>query len=219
MFVYSRGMSELTIRLRDAERHLSRVDPVIEAQVRGCGPCGIDRYAGGDPLPALVSAIIAQQISVAAANTIEGRLKKALGGRFTARGLLEAGDETLRGAGISPQKVGYLRDLAGHVVRRRLSRKRLESMSDEDATAALMEVKGIGRWTAEIFLMFRLGRLDLLPWDDVGLQAGAQLLYDLPERADKETLQQIAEPWRPYRTIGCWYVWQGRRREAGLPLR
>lgn len=212
-------MDDLERRLRKAERELARADPVMQRQVERCGPCRIHEYTRRQALPALVSAIIAQQISVAAANTIERRFKRLLGGRISGRRILEQSDEDLRSAGISPQKAGYLRDLAEKVNRRQLSLGALESMPDEAAIAALTDVRGIGRWTAEIFLIFRLGRLDLLPVDDIGLQDGARILYELPDRADPDKLRELAEPWRPWRSVGAWYVWQGRRAAADLPLR
>ncbi|MCG8469554.1 MAG: DNA-3-methyladenine glycosylase 2 family protein [Gemmatimonadetes bacterium] len=184
------------------------------------GRCGLDTYWRRNAFPALVGTIIAQQISVAAARTIHRRFRRLFGGRDpSARALLAKTDEELRGAGLSRQKIRSLRDLAEHVTTRTLRLAALERMSDEAAVEALSQVKGIGRWTAEVFLIFRLGRLDVLPVDDLGLLESARLMYGLDERPDAEGLTSLAEPWRPYRSVGCWYLWQGRRLATGRELR
>ena len=205
-------------QLRKAERHLASIDPVMAEVIGATGPCrlGEDRP---QPLPALVGAIVAQQISVHAARAIHGRLRRLLGGRFSARRILTASDQELRDAGLSPQKIRYLRDLAEKVAARRLRLSGLEDMGDDEVVEVLTGVKGIGVWTAQMFLIFRLGRLDVLPLDDLGLLEGARLLYELPARPDGASFARMAEPWRPYRSVGCWYLWQGRRLARGDELR
>ena len=207
-------------RLRAAEVHLSRVDPVMRAVIEEIGPCGLERYWRRRALPALFQTIIGQQISVQAARSIHGRLRALYGGRDpSARQLLLTSEENLRAAGLSRPKVTYLRDLACRVSSRRLSLPSLERLPDEKVIEALLQVKGIGRWTAEVFMIFRLGRLDMLPVDDIGLLDGAQMLYGLPQRPQGDQLRKISEPWRPYRSVGCWFLWQGRRRARGMELR
>lgn len=205
--------------LRVAERHLRAADPVMDEVIGATGPCRLDETRRREPLPALVGSIISQQISVHAARAIHGRVKELFGGRISARKLLAASDEELRGAGLSTQKIRYLRDLAEHVSSRRLGLGALEEVDDEEVISRLTTVKGIGVWTAQMFLIFRLGRLDVLPVDDLGLLEGARVLYDLSGRPGEDEFRELAEPWRPYRSVGCWYLWQGRRRERGDELR
>lgn len=209
----------LTRDLRRAERHLASADAVMRQVIAEVGPSGLDATQRGHPFPALVETIVAQQISTAAARAIHARLVQACGGSVSARRLLLLDDEQLRAAGLSRQKVRYLRDLASRVASRQLPLARLERLDDEAVVEQLTSVKGIGRWTAEIFMIFRLGRLDLMPVDDLGLLDGARVLYGLPERPTGERLLEIAEPWRPYRSVGAWYLWQGRRRARGEATR
>lgn len=208
-----------TQELRAAERHLRSVDPVMDEVIGATGPCGLDVGRRRAPLPALVGSIISQQISVHAAAAIQRRVKTLFDGRISARKLLAASDEELRGAGLSGQKIRYLRDLAERVSSRQLGLGALERVDDEQVIETLTRVKGIGVWTAQMFLIFRLGRLDVLPVDDLGLLEGARILYELGERPDEEKFRRLAEPWQPYRSVGCWYLWQGRRRERGDELR
>ncbi len=207
-------------QLRKAERRLGRADPVMRATIAACGPCRFDETQRRDPLAALYQTIIAQQISTAASGSIHRRFKHLYGGRSpSARALLATSDADLRSAGLSRPKVSYLRDLAQRVAHRRLRLGGLERLSDAEVIETLSAVKGIGRWTAEVFMLFRLGRLDLLPVDDLGLLDGAKVLYGLPRRPDAAALEALAECWRPYRSVGCWYLWQGRRRARGERLR
>jgi DNA-3-methyladenine glycosylase II len=188
-------------------RHLARRDPVLKGLIRAVGaytlqPDGSDRFG------LLVRAIISQQISGKAAKAIHGRVRKTLGGRVTPRGLLNASDEALRAAGLSTGKLLSLRDLAGKVHSREVPLNRLHTWPDEEVIDHLVPVRGIGRWTAQMFLIFALGRLDVLPVDDLGLRAGAQRGYGLVELPRRQELEQLAEVWRPYRTIATWYFWR-----------
>lgn len=207
-------------QLRAAERHLAAADPVMRATVAACGPCKLDQSQRRDALGALYQTIIGQQISTAAAASIHRRFRGLYGGRApSARALLSTSDERLRSAGLSRPKIACLRDLARRVTHRQLRLRALDSMSDDEVAETLTAVKGIGPWTAEVFMLFRLGRLDLLPVDDLGLLDGAMVLYGLEGRPDGPALERLAEPWRPYRSVGCWYLWQGRRRARGERLR
>jgi DNA-3-methyladenine glycosylase II len=206
--------------LRLAEQQLCEVDPVLRTVISEAGPCGLDQTRRRRAFAALTQTIIAQQISVHAARSIGRRVRSLFGGRApSARQLLAASDEELRAAGLSRQKVAYLKDLAARVSDRRLSLAALERMTDDEVIESLTAIKGIGRWTAEVFMLFRLGRLDLLPVDDLGLLDGARILYDLRERPSAQGLLEIGEPWRPYRSVGAWYLWQGRRMARGDALR
>jgi DNA-3-methyladenine glycosylase II len=160
-----------------------------------------DRYA------ILVRSILSQQISTKAARSIRLKLEAATGG-LTPDAITSVSDATLRSAGLSSQKVTYLRDLTAHVNDGRLPLDKLHRLPDEEAIAELIAVKGIGRWTAQMFLMFSLGRLDVFPHDDLGLRAAMRDLYGLAEHPDTATCLKIAAPWRPYSTIASWYVWR-----------
>jgi DNA-3-methyladenine glycosylase II len=192
-----------------AQRHLARRDPVLKRLIAAVGPCTL-RYESNRFL-SLARSIISQQISTKAALAIRTRLEAMLGGEgLTPAGILARSDEALRGAGLSASKLKSLRDLAEHVHGGVIQLDEIHELPDEDVIAALVPIRGIGRWTAQMFLIFSLGRLDVLPVDDLGLRAGVQDQYGLPELPDKAVLAELAEPWRPYRSIATWYVWRSR---------
>lgn len=198
--------------LRRAERHLTGADPVMAALVERVGRCGLGEVQRSRPFPALVESIVHQQLSLPAARTIHGRFLELYDGRPpSARRLLETPEEKLRAVGLSGAKVRYLRDLAERVSARRLPLGRLDELDDEEVIEVLTEVKGIGRWTAQMFLIFRLGRLDVLPVDDLGVRDAMRQAYDLEELPEAARMEEIAAPWRPYRSVGCWYLWRTRR--------
>ncbi|NKB87624.1 MAG: DNA-3-methyladenine glycosylase 2 family protein [Acidobacteria bacterium] len=206
--------------LRRAERSLARRDPVLRAVIREAGPASLDAQWRRDAFGALVQTMIGQQISIHAAAAIHRRFKALFGGRSpSARRLLTATDDELRGVGLSRPKIVYMRDLAERVASRRFVVSKLESMPDDEAIAALVAIKGIGIWTAEVFLLSRLGRLDVMPADDLGLLEGARQLYDMKARPAPDELRAFAERWRPYRSVAAWYLWQGRRLAMGAELR
>ncbi len=190
-----------------ARRHLSRRDPVLRGLIAQVGRCTLE--PGGDPFTALVRAVVAQMISTKAARAITARLEAAVGG-LTPQGILAAGAERLRGAGLSGSKARALADLAAHVTDGRLPLDRLEELEDEEVIARLVPVRGIGRWTAEMFLIFSLGRLDVLPVDDFGLRAGVRDHYGMKELPGRAALREVAECWRPYRSVATWYLWRSR---------
>lgn len=177
--------------------------------IRRVGPCRLAGAPRQDPFASLTRSIASQQLSVKAADTIHGRFRDLFPRRApTPAVLLTLDDAALRAVGFSRPKVGFLRDLAARVLDGRLDLKALRRLSDDEALAALVAVKGIGRWTAEIFLMFRLERPDLFPTDDVGLARAVRLAYGLRTRPTDARLLEIGEPWRPYRTVASWYLWQ-----------
>ena len=190
-----------------ARRILARRDPVIAALIRTHGPCGLARAQHTDPFHALVQAIISQQLSTAAARTIGKRLRGLYDGRLTAAAIAATPDPQLRAVGLSPQKVGYMRDLCARVQSGDLALGSLDSLSDDDVIEALTRVKGIGRWTAEMFLMFRLHRPDVLPVGDLGIVKAIQRQYRLRKTPSVDRLNRIGEAWRPYRSVACWYLW------------
>ena len=162
-----------------------------------------------DAYGALLRAIVGQQLSTKAARTIYTRVCELFGDCVpTPEQLLAADPEALRGAGLSRAKVSYLRDLAEHVLDGRLELERLDELGDDEIVAELTAVKGLGRWTAEMFLMFHLGRADVLPVGDLGIRRAVQIAYGLDELPDATELEGIAEPWRPQRTLACLYLWR-----------
>jgi DNA-3-methyladenine glycosylase II len=190
-----------------ARRALMRRDPVIAALIRQYGECGLASSQRADPFHALLHAIIAQQLSTKAARTIEGRFSALFDGKPTPAGVARASDEELRGVGLSSPKIKYLRDLCTRILAGSLILETLEAMSDAEVITALTSVKGIGRWTAEMFLMFRLHRPDVLPVGDLGIVKAVQRAYKLRTLPSPQRLTKIGETWRPYRSVACWYLW------------
>jgi DNA-3-methyladenine glycosylase II len=203
------GTSSLENVFRRARRHLSRCDPLLAELLRRVGPCKFQ--PGAEAFPSLVRAIIAQMISTKAAKAITARVEATLLPQaVTPAAVAAASEEVLRGAGLSRAKALALKDLAEHALSGALPLDRLAELSDEEVIACLVPVRGIGRWTAEMFLIFSLGRLDVLPVDDFGLRAGVRELYALPDLPTRTDLRERAEPWRPYRSIATWYFWRSR---------
>jgi DNA-3-methyladenine glycosylase II len=192
-----------------ARRTLMRRDPVLGALIKRVGPCGLADRQRKDHLSALLGAIVSQQLSAKAAATIYGRLVALFEDGQPSAGAIDAlGDQALRGVGLSGQKVGYVRDLCARLADGRLALDELETLEDEQVIERLTSVKGFGRWTAEMFLMFRLHRPDVLPVGDLGIVNAVQRLYRLRRRPDAKRILKIGEPWRPYRSVACWYLWQ-----------
>jgi DNA-3-methyladenine glycosylase II len=198
-------------------RRLLRRDPIMAALIREHGPCGLADALRVDHLSALVRAIIFQQLSTKAASTIHDRFIGLLPDRtITSAALAEVSDEQFRSVGVSRQKALYLRDLAVKVHSRQVTLEGLEDLDDESVIAALTTVKGIGRWTAEMFLMFRLHRPDVLPVGDLGIVTAVQKAYGLRKRPTPDRLQKLGEAWKPYRTIACWYLWRSLDNPAAI---
>ena len=192
-----------------AVAHLRRVDPVMAGVVHCVGECTFAPRAEGTHFDAVARAIVYQQLSGKAAGTIHGRWLALHGGRTPEPAvLLATPEEVLRGVGLSRQKIGYLRDLAARVEGGDVPLHALDTMGDDEIIAALTRVKGVGRWTAQMFLMFRLGRPDVLPDLDLGIQKGIQLAYGLPAMPAPKDVLWIGAPWAPWRTVGSWYLWR-----------
>ena len=198
-----------------ARRLLMRRDPILGAAIARIGPCGMADRQRKDHLSALIGAIVSQQLSTKAAATIFGRLVALFpdGHIRDAASIAEQTDAALRAVGLSGQKVGYLRDLSARIADGRLQLDELDALPDEDVIARLTAVKGFGRWTAEMFLMFRLHRPDVLPAGDLGIVNAIQRLYRLRKRPDAGRILKIGEVWRPYRSVASWYLWQTLRNE------
>jgi 3-methyladenine DNA glycosylase/8-oxoguanine DNA glycosylase len=201
--------------LRKATAHLRRTDPVLAAIIRDVGPCRLRTDETGGAFAALVESIVYQQITGKAAASIYGRVRTLIKRRHPRpQDILAATEEALRGAGLSRQKVAYLRDLA-EKVRDGLKLHVLGRLEDEAVIETLIEVKGIGRWTVEMFLIFRLGRLDVLPVHDYGIRKAMQRAYRLRKLPNPDRMRRLAEPWRPYRSVACWYLWRSLESKAG----
>jgi DNA-3-methyladenine glycosylase II len=198
--------------LSEADQHLRSVDHVMRRIIDERGPIDPDTDRRGsrpDPYEALARAIVGQQLSTKAARSIWERLVEILGGTFPEpSGLLAVDAESIRAAGLSRSKVNFLRDLAERVEDGRLDLKRLMELPDEDVVATLTEIKGVGPWTAEMFLIFHLGRPDVMSAGDLGIRRAVQIEYGLDELPGPTDLERIAEPWRPHRTLACLYLWR-----------
>ncbi len=198
--------------------HLRSIDAGLAQLINTVGPCTLTLQE--DLFFALVHAIISQQISTKAKEKIVERVRAlyAPAPFPTPERLLATPDDELRAAGCSGAKVSYLKNLGARIVAGSLDLDRLPSLSDEEVIAALVGVKGIGRWTAEMLLIFSLGRLDVWPVDDLGVVVGTQRLLRLPERPKPKDLRVIGERWRPYRTLVSWYLWRMPREMPGNAL-
>ena len=202
-----------------ARRLLMRRDPILGGAIKRIGPCGMASRQRSDHLNALVGAIVSQQLSTKAAATIFKRFVALFpeGEVLSAAGIAGLDDQSLRGVGLSGQKVGYLRDLCARLADGRLVLDELEALPDEAVIERLTSVKGFGRWTAEMFLMFRLHRPDVLPAGDLGIVNAIQRLYRLRKRPDPKRILKMGEAWKPYRSVAAWYLWQSLRMEALPP--
>lgn len=193
--------------------HLSACgDPVMEALVRRIGPLDQEARRRGRPedaYGALVRTIVGQQISTKAARAVYARLTALFDGRSPApEELLAVDEETLRAAGLSRPKVSYLRDLAARVLDGRLDLEAMGVLSDEEVITRITAVKGLGRWSSDVFLMFHLRRPDVLPVGDLGIRRAAERAYELPTLPNPDELRTLAAPWRPHRTLASLYLWE-----------
>jgi len=157
----------------------------------------------------LVEAIISQQLSGFATNSIIKKFRKLYKSKFPKpRDVIKTSDSKLRTTGLSKMKIIYIKELSKKIESKELNMRKISTQSDEQVIEVLTDVKGIGRWTAEMFLIFSLGRLDILPVGDLGLKKGIQSMYSLKELPQKEQIEQLAESWKPYRTVATWYIWK-----------
>jgi DNA-3-methyladenine glycosylase II len=194
---------------RKAVAHLRKVDPVMAEVMAKVGSYKGWPASEGTHFDAVARSIVFQQLSGRAAGTIHGRFQGLYGGRTPLPAELAiTSDEQLRAIGLSRQKSAYLKDLGARVASGELPIETLHELSDEEIISALTQVKGIGRWTAQMFLMFRLGRPDVLPDLDLGIQKGIQRAYRLRKLPAPERVKKIGAKWAPYRTIASWYLWR-----------
>lgn len=192
--------------MRQAVRHLKQSDPVMRSIIERVGPC---RMEFGEPtFPALAESIVYQQLNGTAAMSIFNRFAELAGKPLTPEGILKLSDQQLRGVGLSKQKSSYLRDLSAKTQAGLLTFEQLGVLSDDDVIEHLTQVKGIGVWTAHMFLMFPLRRPDVLPTGDYGIRVAIKKHYRKRKLPDPKTMQKIAKSWAPYRSVACWYLWQ-----------
>lgn len=193
-----------------ARRTLMRRDKRLGALIKRVGRCKLPDSRGHDPFAGLVRVILSQQLSGKAADTIFGRVVTLTGGldAMTPTALRAVEVTALRGAGVSGPKARYLHDLADRALDGRLDLHALDGCPDDEVIATITSVKGLGRWSAEMFLMFRLNRPDIFPVGDLGIVKGMQKLYDMRRPPSPRTMMRRAEFWRPYRSVAAWYLWR-----------
>lgn len=197
-----------------ATRHLLAADPVLAQIISRVGPC---QFLKREPtFETLARSITFQQLSGKAAGTIFERLRKAVGRRFTANGFLRLSETELRACGLSRQKIASLTDLSQRVASREIVFRKLPSMTDEEITQSLCQVRGVGIWTVQMFLMFALERPNILPVSDLGIRNAVRKAYGLEEMPTPLELAEIAEGWHPYCTVASWYLWRSLEGLAAL---
>jgi DNA-3-methyladenine glycosylase II len=195
--------------IRRAVTHLKKSDPTMARLIAEVGPCRFETKNFGTHFDALCRSIIYQQLSTKAANTIHGRFLDLFPDRQpTPDAIGRLSEEELRGVGLSRQKLGYLRDLANRVHTGALPLDHLDELPDQEIIDYLVQVKGIGVWTAQMFLMFRLGRLDVLPVLDLGIRNAIKKAYRVRGVPNARRLEKIGAPWKPYASVACWYLWR-----------
>jgi len=201
--------------MRKGVDHLRRADTVLAQVIESVGPF---RMTFRPPeFETLARSIVYQQLSGKAAGTIFGRLEAACGrGGVKPGAVLKLSMEQLRALGLSTQKASYVRDLAERTAKRQLRFERLPMMSDEEVIETLTEVKGVGVWTAQMFLMFALKRPDVLPVADLGIRNAIRNVYGLETAPAAAEVERIAQPWRPWATVACWYLWRSLDNEAAI---
>jgi 3-methyladenine DNA glycosylase/8-oxoguanine DNA glycosylase len=195
--------------LEQAARELCRSDPTLALLIAQIGPCQLRTTPRGHYFRALAEAIVYQQLSGKAAATILARFRALYpSGRFpTPEQIISTPQSRLRAAGLSRQKISYLKDLSARVVDKSFPLQRLAILQDEKVIEHLTQVKGIGRWTAEMFLMFCLARMDVLPLQDLGIRKAAQKVYGFRRLPSARTLERLGRAWTPFRSVACWYLW------------
>ena len=191
-----------------ATRHLSRADPVMRGVIKAIGPCQLKPGSRGDHFTTILRAIVGQQLSAKAAETIWNRVVALHpnGRKILPADILSMKDKDLRAAGLSNAKVLYVKDLAAHLAEGRLKLNNMSRRTDDAIIDDLTAVKGVGRWTAEMFLIFKLGRPDVWAIDDLGLRNAVERAYRI--EPTKPNLIEVAEPWRPWRSVASWYLWR-----------
>jgi DNA-3-methyladenine glycosylase II len=199
--------------MEKAARYLAKNDPVLAPVINRAGLCTLKPVKSEDYYWELVDAIISQQLSIKAARSIEERFKALYPGALPSPDqILVTQDEKLRQVGLSRAKVGYVKSLAQHIRDGKLELEKLNSLSNMEIAGELTTVKGIGEWTAHMFLIFAMARLDVLAVGDLGIKAGIQKLYNFPTQPTPEEITKLAKQnnWHPYESVACWYIWHAK---------
>jgi DNA-3-methyladenine glycosylase II len=192
--------------MRNAINHLKKSDPVMRAIIERVGPCRMEY--GPAEFHSLAEAIVYQQLNGKAAETIFKRVAALAGEPLTPKGIAKLTAEQMRSVGLSKQKSSYLRDMAERALRGELNFTRLPEMTDDEVIKHLTQVKGVGVWTAHMFLMFSLKRPNVLPTGDFGIQMAIKKHYNKRKMPKPAQMEKVAKPWEPYRSIACWYLWR-----------
>ncbi|HXP17927.1 MAG TPA: DNA-3-methyladenine glycosylase [Terriglobales bacterium] len=192
--------------MRKAINHLKKSDPILSAIIERVGPCRME--FGNPEFHSLAEAIVYQQLNGKAAVTIFKRFAALAGDPVTAKGILKLTDAQMRSVGLSKQKTSYLKDMAERATRGGLDFKRLPQMTDDQVIEHLTQVKGVGVWTAHMFLMFTLRRPNVLPTGDYGVQLAIKKHYKKRKLPKPGQMEKIARAWEPYRSVACWYLWK-----------
>lgn len=200
--------------MEHATLHLKNADPILAGIIERVGPCQITLRE--PTFETLARSIAFQQLSGKAARTIFDRLRKAVGRRFTATAFLKLSQEELRACGLSRQKIASLTDLAEHVARRQIVFRKLTDLPDEEIVALLSQVRGVGLWTAQMFLIFALQRPNIMPLSDLGIRNAVRRAYGLPDLPDSTELAKLSEKWHPYCSVASWYLWRSLDGPAGI---
>jgi len=201
--------------MKKALEHLKKSDVILASIIARVGPC---KMTYRDPtFEALARAIVFQQLSTKAARTIYGRLEEAAGGAVTPESIQNVSVGEMRRAGLSKQKIGYIRDLAEHALSGKVDFAKLPTMSDEEVIIALTDIKGVGVWTAHMFLMFSLRRPDVLPVGDLGVRMAIQRAYKKRKLPLAKEIEKIAKGWHPYCSFAAWYLWRSLELQPPAP--
>lgn len=200
--------------MKEAALHLKNADPILAAIIERVGPYQLALRA--PTFETLARSIAFQQLSGKAARTIFERLRKAVGRRFTALGFLKLSTEELRACGLSRQKIASLTDLAEKVARREIQFRKLPALQDEEVIALLSQVRGVGVWTAQMFLIFALERPNVMPLSDLGIRNAVRRAYGLTDLPKTDELAKIAQKWHPYCSVASWYLWRSLDGPAGI---
>ena len=214
-------MNDLPYSVHDAIQHLSSADSVMGALIHAIGPYQDGIRPAPSPFEALCEAIAYQQLSGKAAATIYGRFRKLVDAEkaLDPAEIMALPDELLRGAGLSGAKTRAIKDLAAHTINGTVpAQDQLERLPDEEIIDRLTIVKGVGPWSVKMYLMFRLGRPDVLPQTDLGIRKGVQRSFGLPDLPSPKEVISVAEPWRPFRTLASWYLWRSLEMDNPLDL-
>jgi len=192
--------------MRKAVNHLKKSDPILRAIIERVGPC---RMEFGEPeFSSVAESIVYQQLNGKAAETIFDRFAALAGDPLTPEGILKLSDDQLRSVGLSKQKSAYLKDLSAKTAAGLLDFSRLPQLTDDEVIEHLTQVKGVGVWTAHMFLMFSLGRPNVLPTGDYGVQVAMKKHYKKRKLPKPKDMEKIAKSWEPYRSVACWYMWR-----------